>query len=77
MVLLWRNTASRGDALRGAVLEMLKERFVDLMRLKSFQWLLNNLADLLHDLYESFGEDGVGVTMLARGHRGWRVTFGA
>ncbi|KAF2439271.1 hypothetical protein P171DRAFT_477035 [Karstenula rhodostoma CBS 690.94] len=77
VVLLWRNTASRQDALRTEVLEMIKACFIKLMRLKSFQFLLANLPDFLHDLYESFGEDGVHIKMLARKHKGFRVTFAA
>ncbi|KAL5405709.1 hypothetical protein PMIN06_012710 [Paraphaeosphaeria minitans] len=77
VVLLWRNTFSRRDALRREVLEMIKACFVKLMRLKSFQFLLNNLSNFLHDLYESFGEDGVHMSMLARKHKGYRVSFAA
>ncbi|KAL5385143.1 hypothetical protein DPSP01_004953 [Paraphaeosphaeria sporulosa] len=77
VVLLWRNTVSRQDALRKEVLEMIKTCFIKLMRLKSFQFLLHNLSDFIHDLYESFGEDGLQIRMLARKHKGYRVSFAA
>lgn len=77
VVLLWVHTLSRQDALRKEVLEMIKACFMKLIRLKSFQFLLHNLCEFLHDLYESFGEDGVDIQMLERNQNGYGVTFAA
>jgi hypothetical protein len=60
--LLWRNTPHRFDAMRAAVLELIKHYLTVLSRLPLFATLMQELGGFSRDLEESLDEDGLEVT---------------
>ncbi|KAF3033384.1 hypothetical protein E8E12_005097 [Didymella heteroderae] len=61
LVLLWRNTQSRLDALRKAVLELIKRYSGKLLRTPFFVTLLQEVVGFGDDILASLGEDGFEV----------------
>lgn len=61
VVLLWRNTRSRDDALRGAVLELIKRDFLKLLRVPFFVTLVREMVGFGEDVVASLGDDGLGI----------------
>lgn len=61
LVLIWRNTSHRDDALRDAVLELLKPQLPQLMHLKFFQTLMMEMPGFGDDVVQSLAEDGFDV----------------
>jgi hypothetical protein len=69
LVLLWRNTPNRDDAMRQAVLELLKSDLHQLMQLKFFQTLLMEMVAFGDDMMHSLADDGFDVKAFpVRGH---------
>lgn len=58
LVLLWKNTDSRLDALRKAALELVKRHFGKLLRVPFFVTLLQEVAGFGDDVVASLGDDG-------------------
>lgn len=65
LVLVWRNTRHREDALRQAVLELLKPHVHQLLRVEFFQTLMWELADFGENVVDSLEEDGFDVRVFA------------
>jgi hypothetical protein len=61
LALLWRNTPDRFDAMRAAVLELVKYHLTKLTKLPFFATLLKELGSFSVDLEESLGDDGLEV----------------
>ncbi|KAF1931822.1 uncharacterized protein M421DRAFT_321363 [Didymella exigua CBS 183.55] len=61
LVLLWRNTQSRFDALRRAVLELIKRNLSKLLRISFFITLLQEIVGFGDDVVASLGDDGFEV----------------
>jgi hypothetical protein len=61
IVLIWRNTPHRGDALRHAVLELLKPKIHQLLRIKFFQTLMLDMVGFGNDVVGSLADDGFDV----------------
>jgi hypothetical protein len=61
LVLIWRNTSNRDDALRQAVLELIKPEINTLMRLSFFQTLMKDMVGFCDDIMYSLEEDGFDV----------------
>lgn len=61
LILLWRNTQSRLDSLRKAVLELIKRHFGKLLREPFFITLLQEIVGLGDDILASLGDDGFDV----------------
>jgi hypothetical protein len=61
VVLLWRNTRSRFDALRKAVLELIKRNLVKLLRVPFFVTLLQEIVGFGDDVVASLHDDGFEV----------------
>jgi hypothetical protein len=61
LALLWRNTPDRFDAMRAAVLELIKHHLTKLTKLPFFATLLKELGSFSMDLEESLGDDGLEV----------------
>ncbi|KAF3052143.1 hypothetical protein E8E11_011421 [Didymella keratinophila] len=61
LVLLWRNTQSRLDALRKAALELIKRNFGKLLRVPFFVTLLQEIVGFGDDIVASLGDDGFEV----------------
>jgi hypothetical protein len=60
--LLWRNTPHRFDAMRAAVLELIKHYLTPLSRLPLFAMLMRELDGFARDVEESLGDDGLEAT---------------
>lgn len=61
IVLLWKNTQSRYDALRAVVLELIKRDMSRLLRVPFFVTLMMELEGLGDDIVASLGDDGFEV----------------
>lgn len=61
LVLLWKNTQSRYDAMRKAVLELIKHDLNRLLRVPFFVTLMQEMAGFGHDVVASLGDDGLEV----------------
>jgi hypothetical protein len=61
LALLWRWTPDRFDALRDAVLELIKHYLTRLLRMPFFTTLMRELEGFGTDVVESLGEDGLEV----------------
>lgn len=61
IVLLWSNTQSRYDALRKAVLELIKRNLSKLLRISFFVTLLQGIVGFGDDVVASLGDDGFKV----------------
>lgn len=79
LVLLWKHTPSRYDALRKAVLELVKRDLNKLMRVPFFVTLLHEMVGFGDDVVASLREDGFEVQaeqVLAGGRQDCTVRFG-
>ncbi|KAJ4374935.1 hypothetical protein N0V83_002013 [Neocucurbitaria cava] len=79
LVLLWRNTADRDDAMRAAALELIKPLLSKLMKLRFFIVMMLELLDFGDDVCASLVEDGFSVTgypVPPGMKRRWAVRFG-
>lgn len=74
LVLVWRNTPDRSDAMRCAALGVVKHFLSRLVRVKFFCTLMLQLEGFGVDVVHAVGEDGVEVRVF-RGSRG-EVRFG-
>jgi hypothetical protein len=61
LTLIWRNTPNRDDALRQAVLELIKPEINTLMRLSFFQTLMQDMVGFCDDIMYSLEDDGFDV----------------
>lgn len=61
LVLLWKNTQSRHNVLRGAVLELIKRDLNSLLQVPFFVTLTMELVGLGDDVIASLGDDGFEV----------------
>ncbi|CAO2653961.1 Nn.00g106940.m01.CDS01 [Neocucurbitaria sp. VM-36] len=79
LVLLWKNTRNRDDAMRVAVLELVKPELNKLMRLRFFITMMMGLVGFGEDIVHSLEEDGFDVMAfpVPMGmRRKWAVKFG-
>lgn len=79
LVLLWKNTPSRHDALREAVLELIKPELHQLMRLGFFVTMMMELVSFGDDIVQSLEEDGFDVKAVpvpVGMRRRWVIRFG-
>jgi hypothetical protein len=67
LALLWRWTPDRFDALRAAVLELIKHYLTRLLRIPFFATLMRELERFGPDVVESLGEDGLEVKTYFQG----------
>jgi hypothetical protein len=65
LVLLWKHTSDNQDPLRAEIIEMLKGRLRDLMRIPFFTTMMLEMSEFRDDILSSLAEDGLDVTMLA------------
>lgn len=61
LVLLWKNTQSRYDVMRTAVLELIKRDLSKLLRVPFFITLTMELVGFGDDVLASLGDDGFEV----------------
>jgi hypothetical protein len=61
LTLIWRNTSNRDDALRQAVLELIKPEINNLMHLSFFQTLMQDMVGFCDDIMYSLEDDGFDV----------------
>lgn len=61
LVLLWRNTQPRFDALRKAVLELIKRNLNKLLRVPFFVTVMQEVVGFGDDVVASLGDDGFEV----------------
>jgi hypothetical protein len=78
LVLLWKNTPDRYDAMREAVLELIKPKLTILLRDQFFVSLMSGIIDFGSDIVESLEEDGFDVRiMFPQGLTKGPIVFGA